>query len=65
MKKKIIIPVAIILVIALIPTIIIMRKSASSQGSLSSASKMETALKTINKNIKDTLPSLEVTTTQN
>ena len=62
MKKKIIIPVAIILVIALIPTIIIMRKSASSQGSLSSASKMETALKTINKNLKDTLPSLEVTT---
>lgn len=62
MKKKIIIPVAIILVIALIPTIIIMRKSGSSQGSLSSASKMETALKTINKNLKDTLPSLEVTT---
>lgn len=62
MKKKIIIPVAIVLVIGLITTVIVINNNnQKNTSSLNTAKEMKTALKNINKNLGDTLPDLEVT----
>lgn len=62
MKRKIIIPVAIILVIGLITTVIVINNNnQKNTSSLNTAKEMKTALKNINKNLGDTLPDLEVT----
>lgn len=62
MKKKIIIPVAIVLVIGLITTVIVINNNnKKNTSSLNTAKEMKTALKNINKNLGDTLPDLEVT----
>lgn len=62
MKRKIIIPVAIVLVIGLITTVIVINNNnQKNTSSLNTAKEMKTALKNINKNLGDTLPDLEVT----
>lgn len=62
MKRKIIIPVAIVLVIGLITTVIVINNNnKKNTSSLNTAKEMKTALKNINKNLGDTLPDLEVT----
>lgn len=62
MKKKIIVPIVIVLIIAIITTIILVNNSKKTSGTLNTSKDMSTALKTITKNLGDTLPNLEITT---
>lgn len=62
MKKKTIILIASVIVIVLITSIIIINNNKKQGAGLDTSKDMKAALKTINKNLGDTLPSLEVTT---
>ena len=62
MKKKTIILIASVIVIVLITSIIIINNNKKQGTGLDTSKDMKVALKTINKNLGDTLPSLEVTT---